>query len=185
MKEKLTLATPLIVLILIIVILILGSNLYNLNTTVESMKSDEVIENHLEEKIFSIENRINTLELDMPDENLNQFIIATTLDLNRMEDLLNKVDGLETVYGIITGLDKSRGVTLDVELADTQESIKIKLADNCTVYMAGQFTRGQIDTATFIKMVEQDLKNDFQQGFTFKMVNGKAVQIYQGWGDLG
>jgi len=184
MKEKLTAAILIIVLILIIVILILSNNLNNSNTTVEAIKSDEVIENHLEEKITSIENRINNLELEMPDEDLNQFIIAITMDLNRIEDLLNKVDGLETVYGIITGLEKSRAVILDVELADTKENIQIKLAENCTTYMVGQFAKELIDTEAFLKVVEEDLENEFTQGFTLKIVNGKAVQIYQGWGNL-
>ncbi|SDK11282.1 hypothetical protein [Natronincola ferrireducens] len=184
MKAKLTLVTPSTVVILIVVILILSYNLYNLNTTVEAMKSNEVIENHLEEKITDIENRVNNLEIEMPNQNLDQFIRSTILELNRMEDLLNKVDGLETVFGVITGLDKSSQIILDVELADTQENIQIKLAENCTAYVAGQFTRVPIDTEEFIKMVEQDLKKDFQQGFTFKIENGKAVQIYQSWGDL-
>lgn len=184
MKAKITLVTPIIVVILIVVMLILSYNLHNLNTTVEAMKSDEFIENHLEEKIMAIENRVNNLEIEIPDQNLDQFIRSTILELNRMEDLLNKVDGLETVFGVINSLDKSSQIILDVELADTQENIQIKLADNCTVYVAGQFTRIPIDTQEFIKMVEQDLKKDFQQGFTFKIVNGKAVQIYQGWGDL-
>ncbi|SCY55919.1 hypothetical protein [Alkaliphilus peptidifermentans] len=184
MKEKLTLVTPTIVLVLIILILFLSNNLYNLNTTVEEMKSDKVTQNHLIEKITNIEKRINNMELEMPDENLNQFIIATTFDLNRIEDLLNKVDGLETVYGIITGLDKSREVILDVELADTQENIQIKLAENCTVYMVGQFARAPIDTEKFLTLMEEDLKNGFKQGFTFKIVNGRVVQIYQGWGGL-
>ncbi len=47
MKEKLTLATPIILLILIIVILILSNNLNNLNTTIEVMKSDKVIQKPL------------------------------------------------------------------------------------------------------------------------------------------
>ncbi len=184
MKEKSTLITPIIVSILIIIILILSNNLHNLNTAVEAMKSDKVIQNHIEEKITSIENRINDLEIEMPHQNLDQFIRSITLELNRIEDLLNKVDRLETVYGIITGIDKSREVILNVELADTQENVQIKLAEDCTQYMITEIARVPIDTEEFIKMVEQDLKNDFQQGFTFKIVNGKAVQIYQGWGDL-
>lgn len=184
MKEKVTLATSIIVLILIIVILILSNNLYNLNRTVEAIKSEDFIESHIEERITSIENSLNSLALDMPNEDLNQFIIATRMELNRIEDLLNKIDGLETVYGIITGLDKSREVILDVELHDTQESIQIKFAENCTVYMIGQFTLGPIDTEEFLELLEKELVDGLPQGFTFKIVNGKAVQIHQGWGDL-
>lgn len=184
MREKLTLATPIIGLILIIGILILSNNLYNLNTTVEAIKSNENIQNHLEEKITSIENRISNLEFEMPNQNLDQFIKATILELDRIEDLLNKVDGLETIYGTITELDKSREIILNVELADTQENVQIKLADNCTQYMIAQFARAPIDTEEFLKLLEEDLKNESPQGFTFKIVNGKAVQIYQGWGGL-
>lgn len=184
MKGKLILTTSIIVSILIIGILILGNKLDNLNKTVEAMKSGEAIERHLEEKITSIENKVNDLEIEMCDQNAENFIRSTILELNRMEDLLNKIDGLETVFGIITGLDKSSEIILDVELADTHENTQIKLAENCTVYVVGQFTRVPIDIEEFIKMVEQDLRNDFQQGFTFKIVNRKAVQIYQGWGDL-
>jgi len=184
MKEKLTLATSIIVLILIIVVLVLSNNLRNLNTTLETMKSDKVIENHLEAKVTSIESRVNDLEFEMPNQNLDQFIKSTALELNRIEDLLNKVDGLETVYGIITGLDKSREVILNVELEDTQENIQIKIAENCTSYMIAQFGVAPIDTEEFLKLLEEELKNGFPQGFTFKIVNGKAVQIYQGWGSL-
>ncbi len=114
----------------------------------------------------------------------NQFIRSTILELNRIEDLLNKVDGFETVYGIITGIDESREIILNVELADTQEKIQIKLAENCTAYMIAQFSLALIDTEEFVKLLEEEIKNGFPQGFTFKIVNGKAVQIYQGWGDL-
>lgn len=179
MKEKLTLATPIIVSILIIVILILSNNLHNLNTTVEAMKSD-----NLAEKVTSIENSVNNLKFEIANETLDQFIKSTVLELNRMEDLLNKVDGLETVYGAITGLDRSREVILNVEVADTQENIQIKLAENCTYYRIGQFALGPIDTEEFLKNLEEELKNKVRQGFTFKIVNGKAVQIYQGWGGL-
>ena len=183
MKEKLTLVTSIIVLVLIIVVLILSYNLHNLNTAIEAMKSDKVIQNNLEED-NSIENRVNNLELEMRNQNLNQFVRLTKLELNRIEDLLNKVDGLETVYGIITGLDQSREVILNVELADTQENIQIKLAEDYTPYMITEIALAPIDTEEFVKVIEKDLKNESPQGFTFKILNGKAVQVYQGWGGL-
>lgn len=203
MKEKLTLATSVIGLILIVGVLILGNNLYNLNTTVEAMRSDRAIEIpyekirqldllqlHIEEKVANFESRIDNLEYKIPNQDLDQFIWSTIAELNRIEDLLNKIDGLETVYGVITDLNKSSQISLNVRVAkldvkgnyhDTQENIEIKLAENYTPYMVGQFTLAPIDNEEFIKVVEQDLKNDFQQGFTFKIVKGKVVQIYQGY----
>ena len=156
----------------------------------EAMKNEEAeknTKNQLEEKITGIEKKVDHLENDMPDQDLEQFIITTQLEFNRIEDLLHKVDGLETKYGIITGLNLSADpmeTIFDVELADTQENIQIKADESCTVYMIGQFAKAPIETAEFLQMMEQDLMNDFQQGFTFKIVNGKAVQIYQGWGEL-
>lgn len=161
-----------------------------LEGSIESVKNEEAeksINNHLEEKLNGIEKRVNHLENDMPDQDLEQFIKTTLLEFNRIEDLLHKVDGLETKFGIITGLNQSAGTRetiFNVELADTQENIQIKADENCTVYMIGQFARAPIETEEFLEMMEQDLMNDFQQGFTFKLVNGKAVHIYQGWGAL-
>lgn len=182
MKQKLTLAIPIIVLGLIIVVLVLSYNLYHLNTTIEAIKSDNNTQNHLDDKMTSFENRVKNIEFEMP--NQNQFVRSIELELSRIEDLLNKVDGLETVYGIITGLDQSRGIILNVELADTQENIQIKLAENCTQYMITEIALAPIDTDEFVKLLEEELKNGYPQGFTFKMVNGKAVHIYQGWGGL-
>jgi len=184
MKEKLTLGKPIIVLGLIIVLLVLSYNLHNLNKTIEAMKSDKILQNHLDEKMTSIESRVNNLKFEMPNQNQNQFVRSTELRLNRIEDLLNKVDGLKTEYGIITGIDKSRGIILNVKLADTQENIQIKLAENCTQYMITEIALAPIDTHEFVKRLEEELKNGYPQGFTFKIVNGKAVHIYQGWGGL-
>ena len=184
MKQKFTLATPIIVFGLIIVVLILSYNLHNLNRTIEAIKSEKIVQNHIEEKMTSIENRVNNIEVEMPKQNQNQFVRSTELELKRIEDLLNKVDEIETVYGIITGLDQSKGIILNVELADTQENVKIKLAANCTQYMITEIALAPIDTTEFVKRLEEELKNGYSQGFTFKIVNGKAVHIYQGWGSL-
>ncbi len=190
MKMKLAYVNAFIIVVLIGVTLSLSDNLHNLKTTVEAMKHEEVEEineSQLEEEMDGIEERVSNLEIEMPDQDLNQFIKSTLLEFNRMEDLLHKMDGLETKFGIINGLRQSRETMetiLDVELADTQENIHIIVDENCTVYMIGQFARAPIETEAFMEMMEQDLKNDFQQGFTFKILNGKAVHIYQGWGEL-
>lgn len=184
MKEKSTLITGIILSILIIIIIALSNNLYHLNRTVQSMNKDAVSETPIEESIASIENRIKNLELEMPKDDLNQFIAMITLDLNRTKDLLNKVEGLETVFGKIVALDQSSDVIFEVELVDTQENIQIKRAKNCTVYMAGQYTSVLIDMDEFLVNLEADLESNFIDGFTFKMVDGLVVQIYQGWGEL-
>lgn len=183
-KSKTTLIMTAIVVILVIVVIIFGYALYNMSLTVEAMKSDVIKNKALEDEIYSIEKAIGNIEIEMPEQNIDQYIRATSLQLNRIEDLLNKVDGLGTIFGVITDIDKSNEIILEVELADIKEIIRVRMADNCTVYMITEISSVPVETEEFIKMLEEDLKGGFNQGFTFKIVGEKAVQIYQGWGEM-
>ncbi len=187
MKEKSTFIVLVLGLILTMGILILANNLYKLNTSVEEsyerIENLDLLESRMEEKFANLKNRL-------PKEDLDQFIWATTAELNRVEDLLNKMDELETVYGVITGINRVNPMSLDVSLtrldtkgnySETKEKMKITLAEKYTPYMAGQLTLAPIPKGEFIDAIEKNLKNDLQEGFTFKTIGGKAVQIYQGY----
>lgn len=170
MKDKVRVIMSIAIIILAISSLVISFQLNQLSNTVQAMNRDE--------HDLSQENRMMQLE-----DQLQRQFLTTEKDLNRLSDLLSKVQGLDTLIGTTVAVDQSNGILFDVEIRDTKELIQLKVADNCTFYLAGQFTSERVDTETFLNLLNANLANNTPDGFTFKIVNGQAVQVYQGWGD--
>lgn len=125
----------------------------------------------------------------MPNQSLTDFIATTNSDLERINELLNKTDAIETVYGIITRISKEEQVSFNILLVEidnhgkfqkTEEVRKIKCESDFKPYMTGQYSLSSISREEFISFIEESLKNNFEEVFTFKIINGRIVQIHQG-----
>lgn len=192
MKQKSDLLTKGVLLIFSVIIIILAYNLYQLNSKVQRLENQDIASlsteatqvqfEQVDEKISRIESDLEQLLLAMPNSDLTQFVSATTLELARIEELLNKMDGIETVYGKITDLkiNDEKEMTLVVEIPKQQEVVTLELTENCTFRVVGQFSLVPIETKEFVAMITQNLEDNFYDRFTFKMIGEKVVQIYQG-----
>lgn len=179
MKSKPALYITATVIIMLAVLLMAAHHLQDLESEAESLENELVEEIDLRRNITSLESRLNHLEHRMPRVDLEQRIQATNMELVYVADLLNKVREIETVFGRITGYDTTEGIILEITLLETEEIIKIPLAENSTQYMVTEITWAPIDTEVFIDFLHE-AEGDKEEVFTFKIIDGKAVQIFQG-----
>lgn len=179
MKNKPALLITATAIIVLAVLLMAANHLQDLESEAEALGNDSVEEIDLQRDITSLESRLSHLEHQIPRVDLEQSIQRANMELAYVEDLLNKVAEIETVFGRITGYDTTEGILLEVALLGTEETIEISLADNSTQYMVTEITWAPISTEDFIEFL-QEAEEDSEELFTFKMIDGKAVQIFQG-----
>lgn len=204
MKEKIVVFAIVIVLILTTVILLFNNDINKLNASVETMEYDsditilhseieqlKLLQIEMETEIASLEKEVNSIRGELPNVFLEEFIWTTDTDFNRVEELLNRIDGIKTVYGFLTGVNRGKEISFSIKLGElddegkyvkTEKDMEIIFDEYFTPYMAGQYTLSPMDSDEFVNLMERDLATTQEQYLTFKMVNGKAVQIYQGWG---
>lgn len=204
MKEKLIVLTIVIVLILSAVILLFNNDLNKLNASVETLEYDsdiailhkeiedlKLLVSDLQAEIANLDMEIGNVQEELPNIFLDEFIWTTETDFKRVEELLNRIDGIKTVRGLVTGVNRDKELSLDIKLVEfdnegkykvTEEEMKILLDDNFTPYMAGQYTLSPIDSEEFIDLMEKNLETGQKDYLSFKMVKGKAVQVYQSLG---
>jgi len=179
MKNKPALLITATAIIVLAVLLMAANHLQDLEGEAEALGNDSVEEIDLRRDITSLESRLTHLEHQIPRVDLEQSIQRANMELSYVEDLLNKAMEIETVFGRITGCDTTEGILLEVALLGTEETIEISLADNSTQYMVTEITWAPISTEDFIEFLHE-AEEDSEELFTFKMIDGKAVQIFQG-----
>jgi hypothetical protein len=161
------------------VILIAANHLQDLNSEVITLENERAEETELRGEVAALESRLNHLEHRMPKRDLEQSAQQATMELSYVEDLLGKVSEIETVFGRIIGYEASEGILLQVDIMDSNETVEIPVADNCTLYMVTEIIWAPIASKDFMEFLEEAAV-DSSEVFTFKMVEGKAVQIFQG-----
>lgn len=143
----------------------------------------EFLHLELQEEVVEIYERF-------PKHELNDFIRVTNADLKRTEDLLNKLDGLETVYATINSIEEAERLSFEVKIVDinndgttrqTDNIRKIEAIEALTPYAAGQSTLTPVTIEDFLEIIKSDISGDNHEVFTFKLVNNKVVQVYQGF----
>lgn len=166
-------------------LIILSINHFDLRNRVYSIETSSDLESNLEERFTVVESELNKYSFENIERNISQLGSMYTLELSRMEDLINRVEGIDTVYGQITGMSEtSTDLNLDIVLADSNETSRVYLEDDCSVYMISENGLVLIDLSEFKKYLGADLDNAINSGYTFKLIEGKVVHIYQGWGSL-
>lgn len=161
------------------VILIAANHLQDLNSEVIALENERAEETELRVEVAALESRLNHLEHRMPKTDLEQSAQQAAMELSYVEDLLGKVSEIETVFGRIIEYDASDEMLLTVEILDSQEIIELPLADNYTPYMVTEITWAPITSKDFMEFLEEAAE-DSSEVFTFKILEGKAVQIFQG-----
>lgn len=174
-----------ILVILASALIILNINYFDLRNRVNSIETSSDLESNLEERFTVVESELNKYSFENIERNISQLGSMHTLELSRMEDLINRVEEIDTLYGQITGVSEtSSDLNLDIVLADSNETIRVYLEDDCSVYMISENGLVLIDLSEFKKNLGADLDNGIISGYTFKLIEGKVVHIYQGWGSL-
>lgn len=191
MKRTSKILLVIIILVLSLVIISLLMDGQRIERTIETIKDDYQGE--------EIQRKIKELELGllkMEDKNLNlelshnDFVRDTQAQLERLEELLNKTDALETVYGLITSISGDQEISfniLTVEVDDLGEYIPsernrlIRSENDFTAYLISETGLVSSSQEKFLNTVENEIQDNNQMPYTFKIVKGKAVQIYQGY----
>lgn len=191
MKKIFTTLFIIIMLIVAVVVFSLSMDGQRIEREIESIK-EESQTSKLDEKIEELE----SLQLAVEDEITglkNEFessIRARDNDFARLEELLNKTDVVETVYGIVTSIYKGEQVSLTIfpmELDDQGEYIvsgrsrTIRLEKDYTPYLASEVGIVPVSRESFLESLENEVENESETPYTFKVVKSRGVQIYQGY----
>lgn len=183
MKIKVSLYVMIIILALALIIL--SSKYFDLKSSVDSIQANLDLEYNLAERFTIIESELNKYSFENIERNISQLGSLYTLELSRMEDLINRVDRIHTIYGQITGMSEmSSELNMDILLADSSETSRVYLDENCSAYMISENGLVLIDFSEFKKYLGKDLDDGVNSGYTFKLIEGKVVHIYQGWGSI-
>lgn len=165
------------IIIMFSVLLIAANHLKDLD------KEDNLLENEVAEvkdfqrEISALESRLTHLEEQMPGVDTAQSLKAANMELIYIKDLLNKVTEIETFFGRVTGYEIRESILLEVELLESDDIIKVPLAEECTQYMVTEFTFGPVTTEEFLEYLDGS-EDKTSEVFTVKMIGGKAVQIF-------
>ncbi|NBG87859.1 hypothetical protein [Isachenkonia alkalipeptolytica] len=186
MKNKPALLITAAAIIILSVILMVANHLKEPDQRAEALENPsenlgnsavEIID--IERSITGLESRMSRLEHQMPRDDLEQRIQSANSELDYVKDLLSKMPEIETHVGRISGYEIAEGTVLDVELKDTRELLQIPLAEDFTVYMMTELTWAPITLEDFNEFLQATTEGN-KDTFTFKIIDGKAVQTFQG-----
>ncbi|MGV8154666.1 MAG: hypothetical protein ACLKAO_10185 [Alkaliphilus sp.] len=131
------------------------------------------------DKAYEIEQRFRSLEVD---------ILNTRGELKSIEDIITRLNDLVYLKGDFTVI---RGSIVDFEIGEKilfyikeentsgTETTKIEVSKDCIPYFAGQFGLVRGELADLIDKVTSEIESEFYDNYTFIIVDGKLVYIYQ------
>ena len=191
MKKFFTFFLTIIIIFLLVMVVSLSMDIHRLEASIGSIEDDNYIVD-LQEKT----EELRLLQLNMEEEilnvenHLNSYIKSADANSQRLEDLLNKTDVIETEYGMNTSIYKGDQISLNIlplEVDNQGEYIKgqwnrtIRCDNDFTPYLISEIGLVAISRESFIESIESEIEDNSEIPYTFKIVRGRAVQIYQGY----
>lgn len=186
--SKFTLVVVLIILSLVVLSLMMdGQRIQRSMETMEGGNKTEELEKRIE--LLELSDFQAKEELSKIEANHNNFVKSLELEKQRTIDLLNKTDGLETIYGVIDSLsgDRQKYINIKEMVKDSEGEYSLNdrasrlVADNdFTPYMFTEIGLTALSQEEFLSFIEDEIANESEEIFTFKVIKGKIVQIYQG-----
>lgn len=174
-----------LIVMIVLVNIYMSNRIIELNNMLISLQNSTNNELNFAERLSKLESNIDEYTFQIIDRNISQLQNHSKLELNRMEDLIEKVGDVKTIYGEITGLDEISGEkNIDITPVDSNEKVQLHINKNCSVYVISEIGLVLIDFSEFEKIIIEDLNKGNKSGYTFKIIDGQIAHIYQGWGGL-
>jgi|GEM_PF-3166101 len=116
----------------------------------------------------------------------DQRLIDLERKIERLNDILLEVEGVEVVHGKITSISHLDGWVLEIEYLENVGPYII--SSEVKAYLIDLIGLTEVTMEDLEKKVEVDLKTyemsrRKMDTYTFIVVNGEILHIYQGWGD--
>ncbi len=179
MKSKPALLITATIIIMFAVILIAANHLESVKGEQELSKGESVEIIDLQREISGLESRLSHLEHYQRNVELEQSLQAIKMELEQVKELMKSIPSIKTLYGNIIDYEGGEEVLLEIETSGEGERIQVPLAEKASVYMITEISWAPITPEDFIEFLEgsSEHKREF---VTLKIIEGKAVQVYQG-----
>lgn len=191
MKKIFTVFLIIIILFLFAMIVSLSMDIHKLEAFIGSVEDDNYIV-ELQEKT----KELKLLQANMDDKisdvesHLDDYIKSGNVDLERIEELLNKTDGIETIHGMITSINRDKQISFNIKPVKVDDqgqyivnkkSKAIRCSNNFTSYVISEKGLVAVKQESFLNSIENGLEDEQDLVYTFKMVKNRGVQIYEGY----
>lgn len=134
----------------------------------------------------NIEERLSSLEVEGNTE-LRQRIVVTEIMINRIQDLILRQDNINVKYGTIKGIQENENIILEIREYDPNneeyrsELVSLEVTNDCKPYFYSEIGLVQASIQDLIEKVTIEVNENFEDDYTFIIIDGKVVQVYQGY----
>ena len=179
MKSKPALLITATIIIMFAVILIAANHLEDVKDEEEIVREESLEVINIQQEVTGLNRRLSNLEHHLPEIEVEKSLEAINRELDQVKELLRWMPNLKTLYGRILDYHIGEELVLEIETNEEREMIQVSLDENRTVYLITEVSWASITSKEFIEFLEEslDLNNEV---FTLKLIEGKAVQVYQG-----
>ena len=137
----------------------------------------------------NLEERLSDLELEGSIDE-GQKIIDIENNINRIGHIVFNQDDISIKYGKIKEIQENENITLKIKEYNpdndeySSDLVSLELANDCRAYFYSEIGLVQSTIGDLVDKVSTERNANFEDDYTFIIINNKVVQVYQGYWQL-